>query len=300
MLQSLTPIVWILGMACCSGPAQEIGVPLSEEEFQARGPVQHDDFVVNAIPKCGTHLIMNCLHWMLNKSVDEGYDYVTEEQYTPDVARKYSAFIQSLKGKPFIHKTHVPFYQNMENTFLEAGMKWIFCIRDPRDAVVSLVFYLENRFGDQRDFMSIDSAIYDPLTIDQKIEAVLTGSCCTNYMATYLKPFVGWTKSSQGLTIRFEDLIGPQGGGQRDSQIQAIKQIASYLHVTLSEQEIRRIAVHTNSFSTPIVQNALGTSYTLGQTGNWRLFFNDANKNLFKELFGTELIQLGYEPNGHW
>ena len=272
----------------------------SIEELQGRGVIKHDDFVLNAIPKCGTHLIMNCIYYMINKRVDEGYDYINEVDYTPDRAWHYVRFLVSLKGKSFIHKTHVPYFPEMEKALLQARMKSLFFVRDPRDAIVSLVFYMEKMSGDRRDFMEINSSVYDILSLDEKIEALMTGSSCTNYLDKYWKSLIGWSDSSCCQVARFEDIIGPCGGGTLEKQLEAINQICSYLNISLSYGEKMGIAFYTNSYATPSIQNALGLKYTQGQIGNWMLFFSESNKDLFKKLFGKELIKLGYEQDNNW
>lgn len=273
---------------------------LSRKELQSRGMIQHDNFVLNAIPKCGTHLIMNCIYLMINKHVDEGYDDVTEAQYTKERAAQYLAFLRNLKDLSYIHKTHVPYFPAVEETLLQADMKSLFFIRDPRDAIVSLVFYMEKMSGDKRDFMVIKSDRYDRLSLNEKINAVMTGSCCTNYLDKYFRALMGWTQSPCCQVARFEDLIGPRGGGTLEQQLDAIGQISSYLSVNLSDEEKIAIAQYTNSFTTPQIQNSLNSKYIQGQIGNWASFFNESNKNLFKKLFGKELIELGYEKDNDW
>lgn len=280
-------------------------VILSKERLQLRGNVKHDPFVINAIPKCGTHLIGNCISLMLNKTVDEGYDYVSEKNYTPEKAKKYLAFLKSLKTSPIIHKTHMPFFPAIEKTLRKSGLKSVFIIRDPRDAIVSLLFYMEAKFKNsknrnRRDFMTIDSDIYDKLSLDEKITALMTGSCCTNYLELYLKPFVGWAHTDCSFVVKFEDLIGVKGGGTYEKQLNVINEIASYLNVQLSPTELAEITECTNMYETPLVQNSLGTSYIKGQIGSWDLYFSESNKKLFKKLLGKQLIELGYEMNNNW
>lgn len=277
--------------------AEEI---LSEEQLRSRGHLRHDDFVVNSIPKCGTHLIMRCIYLMINKSVDESYDNIRKESFTTLQERKYLAFLQGLKLGASIHKTHDPYFPALENTFLQAGMKWVFMIRDPRDALVSLVFYMDTMSGNKRDFMLINAQIYNKLSFDKKIESLMTGSCCTNYLKKFYGDYIGWTRSPYGLTIKFEDLIGPRGKGTLEKQMHTVNQIAYYLNINMSEAEVRAVAEYSNIYQSPNVQYAMGRSYLQGQIGNWREHFNESNKALFKKLFGKELIELGYESNNNW
>jgi len=299
-LKIIVFLLFVFTTTSCFATNDEHTGILSIEQLQSRGQIYHDNFVVNAIPKCGTHLIMRCIYLMINKRVEETSDYVQEKDFTPKKAQKYLYFLRSKKGLPGIHKTHVPYFPQMAYTILKAGMKSIFFIRDPRDALVSLVFYMDIKSGNHRDFMHIDSAVYDTLSFDEKIKALMTGSCCTNYIETFLKPFIKWTTYKYNLSAKFEDLIGPSGGGTREKQLQVIEQIASYLNITLSTEEKLAIAEHTNTYKTPKIQESMGKSYVQGQIGNWKSFLNAENKQLFKDLFGKQLIKLGYEKDNNW
>lgn len=271
---------------------------LTRNQLFARGVVKHDFFVLNTVPKCGTHFIMTCIFYMLNKSVDAGYDYVTESQYTNEQAKNYLNFLNSLKTQTFIHKTHVPYLPKIEKTFLEADCKWLLFIRDPRDSLISLVFYLDTFQGDQRDFMWINSNVYDKLSFDDKITALMTGSCCTNYLDVFYRKITNWHTSKYGLMIKFEDLIGPNGGGTKAAQLESIQKISDYLNVNLSQQEVEAIGEYC--FIQQPDQLTSQRTYKRSQIGSWKKFFNSKNKTLFKELFGVEIIELGYEQDNNW
>lgn len=304
MQKKMVFTLMVIALTCWSSCVHSLDTIMSEDQLHARGPIQHDDFVLNSIPKCGTHLIMSCIYHLINKYVDEACDYgaieakIRKHQDLTD----YLRLLQTLKGQNFIHKTHIPYYPQVEDVLLEAGMKWIFCMRDPRDAIVSLVFYMEGlkHNGNHRDFMLLDSQIYDRLTLSNKINSAMTGTYCTNYLEKFLRAMYGWTKSPYGLVVRYEDLIGPAGGGSTEAQIKTIREIASYLNVIVSEDELKAVAAHTNRFKKPSVQHVLGEHYVQGQIGNWRMYFDESNKALFKQLFGNELIELGYERNSRW
>ena len=176
---------------------------------------------------------------------------------------------------------------------LEAECKSVFVIRDPRDALVSLVFYLELLRNNKRDFFWVNSEIYNSLSFDEKLAALMTGSCCTNYLEAFYKPIMKWCRSSCSLTIKFEDLIGPTGGGTKKKQFEAIKAIASYLNVTLSDEEV--VAIGKYCVDPEKIQNTFGLSYKKSQTGSWKLYFNEANLELFHQVFSDEeLIECGY------
>ena len=294
----MNPIVFCLFMllffeiACDAVDIESERNLISKDKLLNRGKVIHDHFTLNSIPKCGTHFIMNCIYYMTNKRVDEGCDYVYQSDFHPN---DYSHLLNQLKGVPYIHKTHVPFFPEMEEVFLSTASKWVLFIRDPRDALASLVFYLETFSGDHRDFMWVNSSIYDTLSFNEKLVAVMTGSCCTNYLKVFYAPIMNWKNSVYGITVRFEDLIGPHGGGTREKQLVAIEQMANYLNIQLSHEEIEAIAEY--SYVDSPVQHALGHQYKRSQSGSWKYFFNESNEQLFYEIFEQEFIESGYKED---
>ena len=41
-------------------------------------------------------------------------------------------------------------------------------------------------------------------------------------------------------------------------------------------------------------------TFRSGKTGEWKKYFNDEHKNLFKDVAGDLLVQLGYEKDDNW
>jgi hypothetical protein len=94
-------------------------------------------------------------------------------------------------------------------------------------------------------------------------------------------------------TTSFEKLVGVKGGGNRDIQISELKQIAEFINFDISQSSIEEIS--DNLFG----HEGLYTFRT-GQIGSWKLYFSEEHISSFKQYFGKELIQLGYEKDFNW
>jgi len=297
-------LIFLTLSSCCYAEIIPEIIPtpplLTKEQLLQRGNVPHAPFILNTIPKAGTHLIMECIYYMINKRVDEANDLINESNFTPAVKNNLLKYFLTLPNANYIHKTHFPHFPAMEKLFIQVGLKWIFVIRDPRDALISLAFYMEDKTseGNRRDFMDINSSVYNQLSFDDKITALMTGSCCTNYLATYYEGFYGWTETKNGLVVKFEDLIGPNGGGTKERQLNTLRKISTYLNMNLSDAELLAASEYCYHIAPTSPQNS--KVYKKAQMGSWKKFLSEPNKLLFKKLYAKKLILLGYEEGINW
>jgi hypothetical protein len=103
--------------------------------------------------------------------------------------------------------------------------------------------------------------------------------------------FMPWVFNDKFLSIRFEDLVGPNGGGTLESQQKTIYEIADFIGVRVDEKRI-----------TDVVNDIFGGTPTFneGQIDGWKKYFTDEHKKAFKKVAGRLLIDLGYEKDLNW
>jgi len=248
----------------------------------------HDDFILTPIPKAGTHLIMRCIGQMTGKGV-VGLMGGTKE-----------AFVKSLnhaKQKNAILICH-HYSGNFASTLYKMDYKNIFMCRDPRDACVSLVVYLDTMEGKQRDFFAVPDE-WDDLSFDEKLYAVIVGKNCKSYVRSWYERLSPWSKYPKTLIVRFEDLVGANGGGDDTVQQQTLVDIAAFTNMDIGFERIQEVAKNLyKTTAPPRVYN--GMTYYPGQIGNWKIFFNKKNKQAFKRSFNHLLVEFGYEQNMNW
>lgn len=223
-------------------------------------------YILNTIPKCGTHLAKKSLWFMTGRKL--GYSHYWPEQ----------AIVQD---------------------FSKPNVRVIFMMRDPRDMLVSYVKWIfsgpdnfligyNKNFDDMFEYILVNGFIEYH---NKEIKDFLTRGPCT-FGERYKQYLDGWKTCPTILIIRFEDLVGAQGGGSDEVQKQVLLEIGRHLEFELSDQDIRFIQKRLFG-GTP--------TFREGLIGGWKKHFTPERKALFKKYFPTEyLIELGYETSYDW
>ncbi len=247
----------------------------------------------NAMPKSGSHLIIQVLQGLtgLGPFVNGGFPPVNrgeDNSKLPDKA--ILANIQRLRPGDIAYG-----YIKAQEPFISAltapGRASIFVYRDPRDMIVSHVFYATQMHKGHWMHRYYTETLN---TMEQRINAAIQGvdedgSELSDIRTKYLA-YMDWREQAQVLCMRFEDLIL-----EREA---ALGRILDYLETRGFTPQVSRsdaVAVLAEA----IKPKKSGT-YRKGQPGNWREHFTPANKALFKEQAGDLLIHLGYEQDNSW
>lgn len=254
-------------------------------------------FTVITIEKSGTHLIKPLIKYMTNKN----FEYSPNEiNYSPQ------EYIQNLKEywkNDTIYLGHHPKAdKEYVSTFKKNKIKVLFLIRDFRDQFISL-WHWWKKYNDEA---------YIPVqhlqTHDQWIEIL------TNRMQFFNAPInqpiffysdriftrlpwidIAIEDPNFCCLIKYENLIGPKGGGSIDSQIREVLKIAKHIGHKCTVRKAHLLA--------EIINNKIfgdSPTYRQGSIGDWKRLFNEDLKQIFKELLGERLIQAGYEKDNDW
>jgi hypothetical protein len=86
--------------------------------------------------------------------------------------------------------------------------------------------------------------------------------------------------------VRFEDLVGPEGGGSEEAQRLVVERVAGHLGVPVGEETMR--AVKEGLFG-------VGRTFRKGQVGGWRQEFSPEHEQAVEEVAGPLLVELGYD-----
>lgn len=187
---------------------------------------------------------------------------------------------------------HIPFSKAFERLLHLENFKMVLIIRDPRDIITSEINYFlsENQLslhpyykeiGHEQGMISIIKGFYD------ERGAFPRQPSFRNILTEYLP----WLSKSYVYLTRFEDLVGPQGGGTRETQINQIMGISKHLKIHISEAEAINIG-----------HNVFGGTHTFhrGIVGSWKEAFSQEVKTICKNHIGDLLIELGYEKDYDW
>lgn len=247
----------------------------------------------NAMPKSGSHLINQVVQGLtrLGPFVNPGFppvnrDEVNDKLPDADVLANLSRMRPGDIGYGYV-KARQPFV----SLLTQPGRATIFVYRDPRDMIVSHVFYatqMHKGHGMHRYYTETLN------TMEERINAAIQGvdepgSELSPVRAKY-EGYLGWLGQPAVLCLRFEDLILDRSA--------ALGRILDYLvqrGFTSRLPRDQEVAILEQA----IAPKKSGT-FRKGQPGNWKEYFTPANKVLFKEMAGDLLTQLGYERNQDW
>jgi hypothetical protein len=247
----------------------------------------------NAMPKSGSHLINQVLQGLtrigpfvnpgfppLNRSEDNRK--LSDESILANLARLQPgdiayAYIQARQ----------PFLSALNQT----GLATVFVYRDPRDTLVSHVFYATEMHlghGMHRYYTQTLE------TMEERLNAAIQGvqepgaqlsSVREKYVA-----YLDWLSQPWALCLRFEQLIL-----ERE---RALNCLLDYLEDRGFTPKIDRPQA-VEALKAAVDPHKSGT-FRRSQPGNWREHFTPANKQLFKDVAGDLLVRLGYEQDLNW
>jgi hypothetical protein len=247
----------------------------------------------NAMPKSGSHLIIQVLQGLtgLGPFVNGGFPPVNRGEDNSKLPEKaILANIQRMQPGDIAYG-----YLKAQQPFISAltapGRASVFVYRDPRDVIVSHVFYATQMYPGHWMHRYYTETLH---SMEERINAAIQGvdeegtelsDIRTKYLA-----YMGWLEQPEVLCLRFEDLIL--------ERVAALGRLLEYLEVRGFTPQVHRaqaIAVLEEA----IKPKKSGT-FRKGQPGNWREHFTPANKDLFKEQTGDLLLRLGYEQDDTW
>lgn len=293
-----------------------------KQEEHPEPPITHthekpEEFVLFTMPKTGTHLMRPLLEYFTDKRSISYWNYEVDcpKRYLydknlmdlllllPNVVQAYwlhqpipkDSFISvldSLKDNDDFLVTHAPFSKEMESTLKERNCVVFFLLRDPRDWVVSVI-----RHPPISGVDIYGGPIGDPyfLTLDnsQKIDYILSGTSDYYSVADAYDKFLSWRNSSVCCSLCFEALLGPRGGRfSEQQQLVELRKIAKALQLDDVSDEML-VEAFNESFG-------VGTIFTKSKGSSWQDYFNEEQKDAFKETMGDLLIELGYEDDYNW
>ena len=167
----------------------------------------------------------------------------------------------------------------------ERGFRILFLLRDPRDLACSLADWLV-------DPIAPDAARREHFagsTFADRLSLVLEGGALEpgariDPIARHFGNYLGWRDEPATLTLRYEDLVGPLGGGARDAQHHALAAICRHLQIELRAGAAARI-----------LEQLYGGTRTFrhGRIGRWREAF-EARHHAAIAAAEPMLVRLGY------
>jgi hypothetical protein len=175
----------------------------------------------------------------------------------------------------------------------ELGYRTIFLFRDPRDVVVSSMFFVMARPSHPLHgrYARLGSDGDRLLASIRGLEPTPEARGFPGIPSQYAR-FRPWLIEDGTLPCRFEDLVGERGGGSDQAQREAVEAIGRHLARPLTPDRRERIAARAWS--------AGSVTFRKGAIGEWRRHFDERHLEAFHGK-GAEMVRAyGYEPDDSW
>ncbi len=164
-----------------------------------------------------------------------------------------------------------------------------FIFRDPRDVVVSHVFYVT-----EMEKNHVHHAYYQSLPdFDSRLKVSILGRPDAGIefpnIAERFAPYMDWLNHLEVLSIHFEDLINARAA--------TLTRILDHFLTRVPLQTPRELILDSLESS---INPSRSPTFRSGKTGEWKKYFTDEHKKIFKDVAGDLLIRLGYERTKDW
>lgn len=269
----------------------------SEKTIQRiRFSSQSSDFPVLlgiSFPKSGTHLLDQILLGFSNvapyaKRLHSFYAEYEGESGIKRAPEQAIRWLDSL-GPRDVASAHL--FARPEAVARVCSPKFIpyFIFRDPRDVVVSHVFYVT-----EMEKNHVHHAYYQSLPdFDSRLKASILGRPDAGIefpnIAERFAPYMDWLKRPEVLAIHFEDLIHDRAA--------TLTRILDHFLTRVPLQTPRELILDSLESS---INPSRSPTFRSGKTGEWKKYFTDEHKQIFKDVAGDLLIRLGYEKDNNW
>lgn len=252
-------------------------------------------FFANSFPKSGTHLLTQVLQGFsrIGPVVDSGLPAIVTFEGESGQPRPPQTILMDLQRllPGDLAYGHLHAFPAVQDYFAQDGFVSYFILRDPRDIVVSHVHYITEM---EPNHVHHDYYRNVLTSFDERLRASIIGRPEIEILFPNIyqrfEPYTGWLDHPQTLVLRFEDFIQ-----YRKETLNKILDHAVRRGFPLRsgwKQAIRTLEESINPERSP--------TFRKGKVGGWREQFSSENKQIFKEVAGDLLIQLGYEQDHDW
>jgi len=246
-----------------------------------------------SFPKSGTHLLDQILLGFSNVAPFSKRLHSFYAEYEGESGRKRTpeqalAWLDSLGARDVVSAHLFARTEVVERVCSPAFVPY-FIFRDPRDVVVSHVFYVTDM-----EARHVHHDYYQSLPdFDARLKVSILGRPDSNIefsnIADRFAPYLNWLDHPEVLAIHFEELILDRAS----TLIRIMDHFLARAPLPTSRQLI------LNSLEASINPTRSPT-FRSGKTGEWKKYFSAEHKKIFKDAAGGLLVKLGYEKENDW
>lgn len=254
-----------------------------------------------SIPKCGTHLLWRYFPFV-------GFKY--EGPYDAASFKiEFYDYVRNLK-EGFYSAYHFLLTEELSGIIRSNGIKTVFLYRDPRAQICSNKNYIL-----KTPSHIVHRHFTEEITHDEdRIKLLIQGfdpDKARLYREIYQKPmypipflrkgppfkfrgginalystYAPWLEEPNCYCVRFEDLVGPKGGGSAERQLQVVRELIDFTGTPCGKLDAREIA--------NALYNEKADTFHKGQIDSWREEFTPELHKIFMQEAGELLKYWGY------
>jgi hypothetical protein len=208
--------------------------------------------------------------------------------------------------------THCCLSPSLLDFYSRSSIKQIIGIRDLRDVCVSIVYQIRKGIWPGFTHNPQNRQQFEKLSFDEQLLFVIRQEYEVHPPDIQLQlgiqkvaiQAVQLIQNPAALICRFEDLVGPHGGGSEQAQKDLLRKIGLHIGLFLSPEQINALcsSLYGNE-KNPFGQGNFSdyqSTFREGHIGSWKTVFKEIHKQVFKERLGEALIALGYETDNSW
>ncbi|MES2199189.1 MAG: sulfotransferase domain-containing protein [Chlamydiota bacterium] len=252
------------------------------------------------IPKSGSHMVIKALYFLTGGAPIWHTHFPSKYYIAPEEGFLYTHFCVSSQLEE--NYAHLP------------RLKKIVNVRDLRDVCVSIVHQvckspwpgmsqkLRNSFKE----MTFEEQLLFVINFDYELEDVaeFAPNSLQISIAKVAEQAMRYVEEQDCLVCKYENLVGPRGGGTEDLQKEELRRIVAHLGFSAPESLLEDVAsrLYGNEVD-PFGEGSFAnfrSTFHQGKVNNWKNFFTEEHKEAFKQRLGKSLIALGYEKDENW
>lgn len=247
----------------------------------------------NSKPKSGSHLLLQILNGFTQIMPYKYVDADPIRTITKNGRRKTKEeILDELKRVPkgVISWGYLEATKENASFLTAAGRVNYFIYRDPRDLLVSQVFFATD-MHEEHGMHDYYKSLPD---IGARLKVAITGIEQAGLrMVSVKQRYEGvfqWLEQKNVMCMRFEDLIN-----DRDATLNAMLDEVEKTGYKIPTPREKAIEILVEA-----IQPKKSHTFRAGKTGGWKTYFTDEHKKLFKDIAGDLVVRLGYEQNNDW
>ena len=251
--------------------------------------------MANSFPKSGTHLLDQVLMGFSRVAPFSAHVALPFLSYDGETGQKRSvgdalAYVKALRPLD-VTTTHLLAWPEVVEAVCTPKFIPYIIFRDPRDIVVSHVFFVTEMAPTHAHYQYYNQNLK---SFDERLKVSILGRPDADIefpdIAKRFDLYRGWLERPEVLVLTFEEFIHQR----RETLGKVVDHFLKRVDTLPASRDeiINALEANINPGRSP--------TFRSGKTGEWKKYFKEEHKSLFKEVAGDLLIRLGYEKDNNW